>query len=68
MEEKGNDDKFNGGEDGVEVYVADEALDLGGLKQVRTYGVRVTLFAFMSLYDCPYLCILVCIIHMFVCA
>ena len=33
-EDKGDEEKEEDG--GVEVYVADQALDLGGLKQVRT--------------------------------
>lgn len=59
-EEKGYDDYEEDG--GVGVYVADQALDLGGLKQVRTVSVYVpiTLFAISSLclkYDHRFFCV-----------
>lgn len=52
-EEKGDDEKDNEEDDGVEVYVADQALDLGGLKQVRTdlwYACHIV--ASLSPKDC----------------
>ena len=63
-EEKGYDDYEDEG--GVGVYVADQALDLGGLKQVRTVPVyvRITLFANSSLclkYDHRFLFVCVCL-------